>query len=76
MQPNTTPLSPCRPGAFQNPVLGGGRATLPTGTIRGTFRPPSVSEGAKSCVLWTPVTCCSPPEVSFPYKVQQPPRTP
>ena len=76
MQPNTTPLSPCRPGAFQNPALGGGRATLPTGTIRGTFRPPSVSEGAKSCVLWTPVTCCSPPEVSFPYKVQQPLRTP
>ena len=67
MQPDTTPLSPHHPGAFQNPALGGGRAALPAGTIRGTFRPPSVPEGAKSCVSSGPQAPADrPPRSAFP----------
>ena len=69
MQPDTTPLSPHRPGAFQNPALGGGRAALPAGTIRGTFRPPSVPEGAKSCVSSGPQAPADrPPRSAFPKR--------
>lgn len=69
MQPDTTPLSPHHPGAFQNPALGGGRAALPAGTIRGTFRPPSVPEGAKSCVSSGPQAPADrPPRSAFPKR--------
>ena len=69
MQPDTTPLSPHRPGAFQNPALGGGRAALPTGTVHGTFRPPSVPAGAKSCMSSVPQAPAGrPPRSAFPTR--------
>lgn len=72
MQPNTTPLSPHTvPGPFRIQCWGGGRAAFRAVTICGTFRPSSVPEGAESCVSSTPGTCCSSPEVSIPYKMQQ-----
>lgn len=55
---------PCRPGAFQNPVLGGGRATLPAGLIS-NLQGPLLSEGAKASVSSGPQAPAAHLRVSF-----------